>query len=309
MTEENLEVLLVVAGAIAGIVVLMIIWFVLKSLRTRGRALTMALDGVGHEFRFNLQRVLSELRDLTGNGDAREELSVPLGRPQLDSLLTQPAVKDKRALERLDTTYQALEASRQEVRSQGQTADSIEAYKRSAVDAIAILYLWEQHKGGLPEKAPSTSASSVRDWLKSLGFSQTLIPGMALRDEVIKHLRRLRMPLKPSDLGMSAQDYYALPVKDSRRPEGELVAGVPAATAPVVMADEVETAEAETPRADEPVAGETQAEEVQEEAVAEVAVEAPPEPETVEDAPQPERSVVPATADPAQPSRRRRRRR
>ena len=304
MTEENLEVLLVIAGAIAGIVVLMIIWFVLKSLRTRGRALTMALDGVGHEFRFNLQRVLSELRDLTGNGDAREELSVPLGRPQLDSLLTQPAVKDKRALERLDTTYRALEASRHEVGTQGQSSEAIEAYKRSAVDAIAILYLWEQHKGGLPEKAPSTSSSAVRDWMKSLGFSQTLIPGMALRDEVIKHLRRLRMPLKPSELGMSAQDYYGLSAKDENRATGELAAGVPETPEPTNMAEEAAQQESE-PEVESAPAENEQLEPKAEEAPAEVPREAEPAVDNAVTA----RASTPPAGDLAQPSRRRRRRR
>ena len=110
--------------------------------------------------------------------------------------------------------YQALEASRSNVRQQGQSGEAVDAYKRSAVEAVAILYLWEQHKGGLPEKAPSTSSSAVRDWMKSLGFTQTLIPGMALRDEVIRHLRGMRMPLKPGDLRMTAQDYYGTPAKD-----------------------------------------------------------------------------------------------
>lgn len=304
MTEENLEVLLVIGGGIAAIVVLMIIWFVWKNMRASGRALKMALDGVGHEFRFNLQRVLAELRDLSANGDVSDDLAMPLARPQLESLRTQPAVKDKRALERLDTMYQALEASRSSVRQQGQSGEAVDAYKRSAVEAVAILYLWEQHKGGLPEKAPSTSSSAVRDWMKSLGFTQTLIPGMALRDEVIRQLRGMRMPLKPGDLRMTAQDYYGTPAKENTAPQGELVAGAPDPVEPTNMAEEAAQQAAKPEVETLPVENEWSTPEPEED-VAEASQEAEP----VVDNAVAEPTPAPLAGDAAQPSRRRRRRR
>ncbi|RIJ25796.1 hypothetical protein D1224_01350 [Henriciella barbarensis] len=294
---------MVIGGGIAAIILLMIVWFVWKNSRANGQALKLALDGVGHEFRFNLQRVLSELRELNTNGDVREDLAVQLARPQLASLLTQPAIKDRRSLERLDATYQTLEAGRSAVR-QGQTDDTIGAYRRRAVEALAILYLWEHNKGGLPEKAPSTSRSAVRNWVKSLGFTKALIPGMALRDEVFKDVRRLRTPLRPSEPGMTAEAYYGTPESGQGEAQGELAASVP---------EEVESA----PSADEPV--QMAAEPEIEEAPAENDF---PEPEgeqraaeaSVEHEPLVDNAVVeptpaPITGDLAQPSRRRRRRR
>jgi hypothetical protein len=303
MTEENLEVLIVIGGGIAAIALLMIVWFIWKNSRTTGQALKLALDGVGHEFRFNLQRVLSELRELNTNGDVREDLTVQLGWPQLASLLAQPAIKDRRSLERLDATYQTLEARRSEVR-QGQTDDTIGAYRRSAIEALAILYLWEHNKGGLPEKALSASRSAVRNWMKSLGFTKALIPGMALRDEVFKDVRRLRIPLRPSEPGMTAEAYYGTPARDEGEAQGELVASVPEEVEPAPPADEPVQMAAEPEIEEAPAENDFPAPEGEQRAA-----EASVEHEPVVDNTVVEPTPAPLSGDLAQPSRRRRRRR
>ena len=304
MTEENLEVFMVIGGGIAAIILLMIVWFVWKSSRSSGQALKMALDGVGHEFRFNLQRVLSELRELNTNGDVREGLAVQLNRSQLASLLGQPEVKNTRPLERLGAVYEELEARRAEVRSHGQSDETLAAYWRSAAEALAILFLWEQHKGGLPEKAPSASRSAVRSWMKSLGFTKASIPGAALRDEVCRNVRNLRNPLLPSRSGMTASAYYGTPATAENEAGGELVAGTPEVAEPANMAEEAAQQE-DYPQVEPAPAENEQSAPVSEERVAEASQEAEP----VVDNAVGEPPSAPQASDLAQPSRRRRRRR
>ena len=304
MTEENLEVLMVIGGGIAAIILLMIVWFIWKSSRTSGQALKLALDGVGHEFRFNLQRVLSELRELNTNGDVREDLAVQLGRPQLASLLRQPEVRDTRPLERLGAVYEELEARRAEVRTQGQSDETIAAYRRSAAEALAILFLWEQHKGGLPEKAPSASRSAVRGWMKSLGFTKASIPGGALRDEVCNNVRSLRNPLLASRSGMTADEYYGTHATAENETGGELVAGAPEVAEPANMAEEAAQQD-DYPQVEPAPAENEQSTSASEERVAEGSQEAEP----VVDNAVAEPTTAPQASDLAQPSRRRRRRR
>ena len=166
----------------------------------------LALQGVGHEMRFNLHRMIGELArvaDGTANGPAD---LLPVTYPQLDALLSRPNEADRRALTTLRGGYDELSARKLEIRSvlaqQGDVSGPANAAVDAVIDSLAALYLWEEHKGKPPREAPSTRSWHVRDWMKLHEFHADALPGLHLRDQVVERLRGYGMTLtpKPPDL-------------------------------------------------------------------------------------------------------------
>jgi len=174
---------------------------------------TLALEGVGHELRINLQRFVSELgmvarSEATGPSDL-----LPVNHPQLDAVLARPVEADRRALSVIRAAYDELGARKLDIRStlaQGQDLTGpMNSAASALIETIGTLYLWEQHGGRSPETARPTRSWHVRDWMKTHRFTADALPGLHLRDEVVENLRRYGMALKPKPLNHTASQYYA----------------------------------------------------------------------------------------------------
>ncbi len=173
----------------------------------------LSLEGVGHELRINLQRLLAEL-SMVASGEAKGPSDLlPLTHPQLDAVLSRPVEADRKALSVIHAAYNELVARKLDIRStlaQGQDVTvPYNAAVGAVIETIGTLYLWEAHKGKSPVAAPSTRSWHVRDWMKSHGFQADLLPGMHLRDAVVEMLRTYGMTLTPKPLTYTASEYYA----------------------------------------------------------------------------------------------------
>ena len=268
---------------------LSVAWLLWRQEDTRREAIKLSLEGIGHEFRFNMFQTVRELADIE-NGRIRLARDLPvLAHPQLDAVLAQTMATDKRPLAAIQATYQNLEAAKRRLRfamDEGEGGDEpLADAKAAAVHGISTLYLWEKHEGAAPERAHSTRSWWVRDWMKQHGFAQDLLPGLALRDSVVDTLRSEGMVLTPKPLALSAHDYYSRHYDRSADPRGVFGKRRTPKVVPVT-----EEAAAETPPDD--------AETVEAEAVEVAAIEAEPMPAAVEAEPvsaEPE----PAPAEPA----------
>lgn len=173
-----------------------------------------SLDGIRHEMRLNLKRLLDELRGVS-DGSLQSEIDViPIVHPQLDALLSRPNEADRRGLTIIRGNYNELSAHKQSLRGALAGAAPVELPANRAVQAligsIATLYLWEEHKGCPPEQARSTRTWDVRDWMKATPFEAHALPGLHLRDEVVAYLRAAGMTLTPKPLTHTAHEFYSM---------------------------------------------------------------------------------------------------
>ena len=172
-----------------------------------------ALVGVGYELRNNLMRMIRELSGVADGSVQSEIQLVPVVHPQLDGVLNRPNEADRESLTMMRGNYNEQSMHKQTLRAALSGQGDVGAAANVAVDAvigsIATLYLWEEHKGAAPRKAPSTRSWHVRDWMKANDFRSDLLPGLHLRDEVVERLRVLGMTLTPKPLTYTASEYYA----------------------------------------------------------------------------------------------------
>ena len=173
-----------------------------------------SLDGIRHEMRLNLKRLLDELRGVF-DGTLQSEIDIiPVIHPQLDALLTRPNEADRRGLTIIRGNYNELSAHKQSLQRALAGSGSVELPANRAVRAligsIATLYLWEEHKGRSPEHARSTRTWDVRDWMKASPFKAHALPGLHLRDEVVAYLRAEGMTLTPKPLTHTAHEFYSM---------------------------------------------------------------------------------------------------
>lgn len=213
MTGTYFETFLVGGMALLVAAALAIAWIMWRERDTRREAIALSLEGIGHEFRFNMFQTVRELRDVT-EGLIRTPEDLPrLAHPQLDAVLAEVMATDKRALAAVQATYQNIEGSRRRLRMKISANEDIDDVlteaKAVAVDGISTLYLWEDHEGRPPAHARSTRSWWVRDWMKAHGFHQDLLPGLALRDAVVENLRQSGMVLTPKPLTLTAHEYYS----------------------------------------------------------------------------------------------------
>ena len=173
-----------------------------------------SLDGVRHEMRLNLKRLLDELRGVA-DGSLRSEIDIiPVVHPQLDALLSRPNEADRRGLTIIRGNYNELSAHKQTLRAALAKASDVKAPASNATQAligsIATLYLWEQHRGCPPDHARATRSWDVRDWMKATPFDAHALPGLHLRDQVVKYLRSEGMILTPKPLTHTAHEFYTM---------------------------------------------------------------------------------------------------
>lgn len=173
-----------------------------------------ALEGVAHELRINLQRMVSELSQVAANPGAGPDVLLPIRHPQLDGVTHSLIATNRNGIAVLCATYQELEARKLGLRGAlargGEPGSLLDDAMDSAINGIAALYIWEVHDGARASQIPSVRTWSVRDWMKAQGFRAEAFPGMHLRDEVVERLRSFGLVLTPRPLTHTAWEYYSM---------------------------------------------------------------------------------------------------
>ena len=207
---------------------LLIAWQLWRAREERRDNAVEALKGVGHEMRLNLQRMVSEITQICVTEEAGPDALLPIRHPQLDAVNAALIPANRDAIAVLSSTYQELEARKMALRAAlAQRRDSSEALDYAmdaAINGIAMLYLWEAHKGARPSEVHSVRSWSVRDWMKDHKFVVDAFPGLHLRDEVVERLRSYGMALTPKPLTHTAHEYYSMQYDrkaDPRSPFGK----------------------------------------------------------------------------------------
>ncbi len=186
-----------------------------------------ALEGVSHEMRINLQRMVSELSQVAASPAVGPDVLLPIRHPQLDGVNRALINANRNGIAVIGVTYQEIEARKLSLRAQLAQGNAPGAVLDDAMDAaingIAALYFWEVHKGALPAEIGRVRSWDVRDWMKAHGFKSDAFPGMHLRDEVVERLRMYGLELTPKPLTHTAWEYYNMSYDrhaDSRGPLG-----------------------------------------------------------------------------------------
>ncbi|MDP1556782.1 MAG: hypothetical protein Q8L84_15090 [Hyphomonas sp.] len=186
-----------------------------------------ALEGVSHEMRINLQRMVSELSQVAASPAVGPDVLLPIRHPQLDGVNHALINANRNGIAVIGVTYQEIEARKLSLRAQLAQGNAPGAVLDDAMDAaingIAALYFWEVHKGALPAEIGRVRSWDVRDWMKAHGFKSDAFPGMHLRDEVVERLRMYGLELTPKPLTHTAWEYYNMSYDrhaDSRGPLG-----------------------------------------------------------------------------------------
>lgn len=173
-----------------------------------------ALEGVGHELRVNLHRMISELSQIAYNPGVGPDVLLPIRSPQLDGVNRSLINTNRNGIAVLGTTYQEIEARKLTLRAilaQGRVPETeLDDAMDAVINGIAALYIWEVHKGALPREIGRVRSWSVRDWMKEKNFRAEAFPEMHLRDEVVERLRLYGLELTPRPLTLSAWEYYSM---------------------------------------------------------------------------------------------------
>ena len=199
-------------------------WLLWAARDAQNDAEEAALEGVGHELKLNLQRMLMELANLADGQAYRSGSLMGVQHPQLDAVNAGLVHCDRRALAVIGATYQDLQARKLHLQADleagGQGTAEYPAAVDAAMNGLTTLYMWDAHDGQRPDQAPSTRSWDVRDWLKSNGFGQIELPGMHLRDTVVERLRMYGMKLTPKPLSHTAHEYWSMQYDRQADPRG-----------------------------------------------------------------------------------------
>lgn len=200
--------LLLVVAAIA------VAWLLWLERDARNDAELAALDGVTHELKLNLQRMIGEVAALARGVAYAPGGLMDVRHPQLDAVMARLVHCDRRALTVMSACYQELQARKLHLRDaleRGDAADDLrDAALAASVDGVTTLYLWDVHDGSRPQDARSTRSWDVRTWMKENGFGGEVVPGTHLRDEVVERLRSYGMVLTPKPLTHTAFQYWSM---------------------------------------------------------------------------------------------------
>ncbi|MEM1106346.1 MAG: hypothetical protein AAGH87_08130 [Pseudomonadota bacterium] len=201
------------------------------------------LAGVGHELRQNIQRFMAELAAITRDQPVVGGELMVVRHPQLDAVYAQNVPANRNALSVIGATYQNIQSRKNDILNAAQagqdlsstTAPAIEA----VIDAIVILYLWEDHGGARPTDASTTRSWRVRQWMKDHGMGWDTFPDMHLRDAVVERLRTYGMTLTPRPLTHTAFEYYSMQYDRKADPRAPMWRRRSAKPEPVQIAEEV----------------------------------------------------------------------
>ena len=224
MSEGSFETF-ITAGLLLLVAAILAVGWLLWSMRdAREDAEEAALEGVTHELRLNLQRMLGELMRLSGGANYSTGALMDIRHPQLDAVNGALVHCDRRALAVMGETYQELAARKLHLRAAleaGQAGEEeLDDAAQAAIDGVATLYMWHAHDGCRPIDAKSTRSWDVRDWMKTNGFGQFVLPGLHLRDAVVERLRQFGMTLTPRPLSMTAYEYWSMRYDRNMDPNG-----------------------------------------------------------------------------------------
>ncbi|MEO0882125.1 MAG: hypothetical protein AAFY34_05285 [Pseudomonadota bacterium] len=200
--------LLLVIGVTAGV------WLLWLQKDAREDAEIAALEGVSHELKLNLQRMLGELMALSEGAPFTEGSLMEIQHPQLNAVHDKLVLCDRRALAVMSACYQELQARKFHLKSALEADEDASAQLQAAIsgsiDGITTLYMWDAHDGCRPQDARSTRSWDVRSWMKENGFGQVTFPELHLRDAVVERLRQYGMILTPRPLTHTAHEYWSL---------------------------------------------------------------------------------------------------
>ena len=209
--------LLIIAG-------LMIAWQLWRLREEEREGAISALDGVSHELRINLQRMVNEIAQIADVEEAGPEALLPIQHPQLDGVNASLIRTNRNAIAVIGATYQELEARKMALRAvlaqRRDTGNAMDDAMDATIDGIATLYMWEEHGGARPNEVGSVRSWHVRDWMKGHGFAADMLPGLHLRDEVVERLRQYGLHLTPRPLTHTAHEYYSLRYDRHADPHG-----------------------------------------------------------------------------------------
>jgi len=193
---------------------LAIAWILWRERDARMDMTRSALDGIGHEYRINVQRMITELAMISRNELPGPSALLPVSHPQMDGVNAALIDTNRKALAVINASYLELSARKELLRAgiiegsdiEQDVSDTMDA----SIDALATLYMWEEHGGVSPHEARSTRSWYVRDWMKEHNFQNDAFPGLHLRDQVVERLRIYGMPLTPKPLTHTAHEYYSM---------------------------------------------------------------------------------------------------
>jgi hypothetical protein len=196
------------------VVALLICWLLWRLVDQADDGRRSALEGVSHELRINLQRMVNELSQIAKNPAAGPDALLPIRHPQLDSVHAALIPANRNALAVMGATYQELEQRKLNLRAQLSLSRdprlALDDAMDATIDGIATLYMWEMHQGARPSEAGRVRSWDVRKWMKAHGFRGDAYPGMHIRDEVVERLRLYGLHLTPQPLTMTAYEYYSM---------------------------------------------------------------------------------------------------
>lgn len=214
MSESSFQTFMTGGMLLLVTALLAVAWLLWRLRDDREDAEYAALEGVTHELKMNLQRMLGELMALSSGAKYTAGSLMDVRHPQLDAVNSALVHCDRRALAVMAGTYQELEAAKRHLRAELQAGQAgqheYDAAVEAAIDGVATLYMWDAHDGCRPVDARSTRSWAVRDWMKANGFGQFTLPGLHLRDAVVERLRQYGMVLTPKPLALSAFEYWSM---------------------------------------------------------------------------------------------------
>lgn len=214
MSEAQFHTFL--TGGLALLIALMtlVAWNLWRMRQETSAGAASALEGVAHELRVNLHRMISELSQVAHHPGIGPDVILPVRSPQLDGVTGSLINTNRNGIAVLGNTYQEIEARKLGLRAvlaQGRAPETeLDDAMDAAINGIAALYIWEVHKGALPAEIGRVRSWSVRDWMKDKNFRAEAFPGMHLRDEVVERLRLYGLELTPRPLTHTAWEYYSM---------------------------------------------------------------------------------------------------
>ena len=214
MSEAQFHTFL--TGGLALLIALMtlVAWNLWRMRQEASAGAASALEGVAHELRVNLHRMISELSQVAHHPGIGPDVILPVRSPQLDGVTGSLINTNRNGIAVLGNTYQEIEARKLGLRAvlaQGRAPETeLDDAMDAAINGIAALYIWEVHKGALPAEIGRVRSWSVRDWMKEKNFRAEAFPGMHLRDEVVERLRLYGLELTPRPLTHTAWEYYSM---------------------------------------------------------------------------------------------------
>ncbi len=214
MSESNFYTFLTGGIGLLLVVALLIAWLLWRLVDQAEDGRRSALDGVSHELRINLQRMVNELSQIAQNPAAGPDALLPIRHPQLDSVHAALIPANRNALAVMGATYQELEQRKLNLRAQLSLSRdprlALDDAMDATIDGIATLYMWEMHQGARPSETGRVRSWEVRKWMKAHGFRGDAYPNIHIRDEVVERLRQYGLHLTPRPLTMTAYEYYSM---------------------------------------------------------------------------------------------------